>query len=161
MSTDEEILRAYEAEFATERPRRGNRGFWVILAAIVAAAVFLIVEIFAHQPLNNAIGSAQETLRRSQAAAEAIRLDTGAFLGADAEALTEALPTITFRDGSEPSTGIHDVSVSASEEVWAAAVAARSEACFYLRLEIGQDPRYGAGAGCTGEAALDAEEPRW
>jgi hypothetical protein len=161
VSTDEEILRAYEAEFAPEPPPRSNRGFWVILAATVAAAVFLIVEILAHQPLNNAIGSAQESLRRSQAVAEAIRSETGAFVGADAEAMMGTLPAMTFRDGSEPSAGIRDVSVSASRDVWAAAVAARPEACFYLRLEIGEDPRYGAGSECTGLAALGAEEPRW
>lgn len=158
---DEEILRAYEAEFASEAPRRSNRGFWVILAAILAAGVFVIVEILAHQPLHNAIGLAQESLRRAQTVAERVGSDTGAFSAADADGLAEALPALTFRDGSEPSTGVRDVSVSASEDEWAAAVAARPEACFYLRLEIGADPRFGSGSECTGEAARSAEDARW
>jgi hypothetical protein len=161
VATDEEILRSYEAEFASDPPRRSNRGFWVIVAAIAAASAFLIVEIFAHQPLNNAIGLAQESLRRSQAAAERIGSEAGAFLEADAGALGEAVPSLTFRDGSDPSTGVRDVSVSASEDVWAAAVAARPDACFYVRLEVGEDPRYGSGSACTGEAARSAEDTRW
>ena len=161
MATDEEILRAYEDEFDPAPSKRGNRGFWVIVAAIVAASVFVVVEIMAHRPLKNSIGLAQESLRTSQAAAEDVRSGTGSFDGADAAGLAAALPRITFRDGSEVSTGVRDVSVSASSEVWAAAVAARPEACFYLRLEVGEEPRYGAGEECTGEAALEAAEPRW
>jgi hypothetical protein len=53
------------------------------------------------------------------------------------------------------------VSVLADGSVWAAAAQARPEACFYLRLELGADPRYGAGTACTGEAALAAAEDRW
>lgn len=161
MATDEEILRAYEAELRPEPPARRNRSFWVIVGTIAAAGVFLVVEIMAHRPLANQIGLAQESLRSAQREAAAIRSETGGFAEADVAALDEALPTLTFRPSTEPSTGVHVVSVSASEHLWAAAVQARPGACFFLRLELGEDPRYGAGAGCTGEAALAADQPRW
>jgi hypothetical protein len=128
---------------------------------MVAAGVFLVVEIVAQRPLANSIGAAQESLRRAQRAAEGVRGETGGFLEADAAGLAGAVPALTFRGAGEPSTGVRDVSVSASEDVWAAAVQARPGACFYLRLGVGEDPRYGAGEVCTGEAALEADQPRW
>ncbi len=59
------------------------------------------------------------------------------------------------------SVGLDDVSVSASDTVWAAAVQVRPGACFYIRLGAGADPRYGAGTECTGDVALLARDPRW
>lgn len=161
MSTDEEILRAYEAELASEPPPRANRSFWLILAVIVAAGIFVVVEILAHLPLANSIGMAQESLRRTQQVAERIRADSGGFAEADAGSLSEELADLTFRPASEPSTGVRDVSVSVSEDVWAAAVQARPGACFFLRLEAGEDPRFGVGTECTGVSALEADQPRW
>jgi hypothetical protein len=161
VATDEEILRAYEAELGPEQPSRRNRGFWLVLGVMVAAGAFLVVEIVAQRPLANSIGVAQESLRRAQRGAEAVLGETGAFLEADAASLAGAVPTLSFRGSGELSTGVRDVSVSASEDVWAAAVQARPGACFYLRLEVGEDPRYGAGEVCTGETALDADQPRW
>ena len=161
MTTDEEILRAYEAELASEPPSPRSHGFWVILGVIVAAGIFVVVEILAHLPLANSIGVAQESLRRTQLAAERIRADSGGFAEADADALAEELSGLTFRAADEPSTGVRVVSVSASADVWAAAVQAKPGACFSLRLEAGEDPRYGAGEVCTGEAALEADQPRW
>jgi hypothetical protein len=123
--------------------------------------VFLIVEIFANRPLATSIGHAQDTLRRAQVAAELVRSRTGSFGDADVDALGEDLPDLSFRPADEASVGLDDVSVAASETVWAAAVQARPGACFYLRLDVGADPRYGAGTECTGEAALLAADPRW
>jgi hypothetical protein len=161
MATEDEILRAYEAEFEPEPPGRGNRGFWLVIGVLLAAGVFLVVEILAHRPLADTIGHAQATLRRAQVAAEAIRSETGGFAEADAARLATTAPSIRFRASGEPSAGLDDVSVAASDRIWAAAVQARPGACFYLRLEVGEDPRYGSGVECTGEAALLAAEPRW
>ena len=161
MSTEDEILRAYEAEFAPEPPARGNRGFWLVVGVLLAAGAFLVVEILAHRPLADTIGHAQATLRRTQAAAESILAETGSFAEADAAGLADELPGLSFRPGDEASTGLDDVSVSASDGIWAGAVQVRPVACFYLRLEVGEDPRYGAGEVCSGEAALEAAEPRW
>jgi hypothetical protein len=161
MATEDEIIRAYEAEFAPEPQRPSNRGFWLVVGTILAGGLFLIVEIFANRPIANTIGHAQDTLRRAQAAVENIERDTGSFAEADAEGLSAALPGLTFRGGDDASIGLDDVSVWAPPTEWAAAVRAGSDACFYLRLEVGEDPRYGVGGECTGTAALEAEDSRW
>jgi aromatic-L-amino-acid decarboxylase len=80
---------------------------------------------------------------------------------ADVDGLADAVPDLTFRPSRAASTGLDDVSVAASDRVWAAAVRARPGACFYLRLDVGGDARYGSGTECTGAAALLASEPRW
>jgi hypothetical protein len=161
MSTEDEILRAYEAEFAPEPPARKNRGFWIVMGVLLASGVFLVVEILAHRPLADTIGHAQDTLRRAQGAAETIRSDGGSFAEADGAGLSQAVPSLRFVGSDQASTGLDVVSVAASDEIWAAAVQARPGACFFLRLDVGEDPRYGTGESCTGEAALGAAEPRW
>lgn len=160
MAEQDEIIRAYDEEFGPA-PAHRNRGFWVVAGVLIASGIFLVVEILVHLPLNDAIGRAQQSLRRAAAVAEAIRRDEGGFASADVAGLADRVDGLTFRDGRDPSRGHEDVSVLASERVWAAAVAARPEGCFYVRLEIGEEPRFGAGSGCTGEAALAADQPRW
>ena len=161
MATDDDLIRAYDDELGPEPGHRSNRGFWVIAGTLLVGGLFLLVEIFANRPLANSIGHAQDTLRRAQAAAEVVHGRTGSFEEADAEALGEDVPDLTFRSADEASAGLDVVSVSASETAWAAAVQARPGACFYIRLAVGSDPRYGAGTDCTGEAALLAADPRW
>lgn len=161
MARDDEILRDYEAELAPEAPPRRNRGFWIVIGALLSAGIFLVVEIVAHRPLAETIGHAQHSLRRAQMAAEAILAETGGFAEADAGGLADVLPGLTFQPPQRSSTGLDDVSVAASDRVWAAAVRVRPEACFYLRLERDEDPRYGSGTECTGDAALLADQPRW
>ncbi|HUF58724.1 MAG TPA: hypothetical protein VMR89_04455 [Actinomycetota bacterium] len=160
MATDDDLIRAYDDELGPE-PRNSNRGFWVVAGTLLLGGLFLLVEIFANRPLANSIGHAQGTLRRAQAAAEIVRSREASFQEADADALGEDVPELSFRAEDESSVGLDDVSVSASETVWAAAVQARPGACFYIRLGVGADPRYGAGTDCTGEAALFATDPRW
>jgi hypothetical protein len=161
MATDDDVIRAYERELGPEPPPPSNRGFWIVAGALLVGGVFLIVEIFANRPLATSIRHAQDSLRRTQAAAELVHDRTGSFEGADAVALEEDVPGLSFRPAEEASSGLNDVSVAASETVWAAAVQARPGACFYLRLGAGADPRYGAGTVCTAEVALLAEDPRW
>jgi hypothetical protein len=161
VAIDDDVIRAYEEEFGPEPTPRSNRGFWIVVAALLVSGVFLLVEIFANRPLANSIGHAQNTLTRAQAAAEIVHTRSGSFQGADANGLAEDLTDLSFRSGDESSVGLDDVSVSASDTVWAAAVQVRPGACFYIRLGAGADPRYGAGTGCTGEIALLAVDPRW
>jgi hypothetical protein len=161
MATDDDLIRAYDDELGPEPVQRSNRGFWVIAGTMLVGGLFLLVEIFANRPLANSIGHAQDTLRRAQAAAEIVRNRTGSFEDADADALREDLPDLSFRLEDVASVGLDVVSVSASKTVWAAAVQARPGACFYIRLGVGADPRYGAGTDCTGAAALLASDPRW
>jgi hypothetical protein len=161
MAADDDLIRAYDDELGPEPIQRSNRGFWVIAGTLLVGGLFLLVEIFANRPLANSIGHAQDTLRRAQAAAEIVHSRTGSFEDADADALGEDVPELSFRPDDGSSVGLDDVSVSASETVWAAAVQARPGACFYIRLGVGADPRFGAGTECTGEAALLANDPRW
>lgn len=161
MAIHDDVIRAYEDELGPGQVSRPNRGFWVIAGTLLVGGLFLIVEIFANRPLANSIGHAQDTLRRAQAAAEVVHGRTGAFEEADAVALDEDNTDLSFRSGDEASVGLNDVSVAASETVWAAAVQARPGACFYIRLGVGADPRFGTGTECTGEAALLAADPRW
>lgn len=161
MAIDDEVIRAYEEEFGPEPAPRSNRGFWIVAGTLLVSGVFLIVEIFANRPLANTIGHAQSTLRRAEAAAKAVYDRTGSFQEADAGALGEDVTGLSFRSGDGSSVGLDDVSVSASDTVWAAAVQVRPGACFYIRLGAGADPRYGAGTECTGEVALLARDPRW
>lgn len=161
MAADDEVIRAYDAELGPEPMPRTNRGFWVIAGTLLVGCAFLLVEIFANRPLATSIGHAQSTLRKAQAAAELAQDRTGSFQDADANGLAEEDTGLTFRSGDETSNGLDDVSVSASDTVWAAAVQVRPGACFYTRLEVGEDPRYGAGTECTGEVALLANDLRW
>lgn len=160
MAIDDDVIRAYEEEFRPEPTVRSNRGFWIVAGTLLVSGLFLIVEIFANRPLATSIGHAQSTLRKAQATAELAYDRTGSFTGADAGGLAEDIAELTFRPGAESSVGLDDVSVSASDMVWAAAVQVRPGACFYIRLGAG-DPRYGAGTECTGEVALLARDPRW
>ena len=62
----------------------------------------------------------------------------------------------------EASSGPGSVSVYASANVWAAAVQARPQACFFIKQVIGEDTAYGvATGGCTGRAALSASGDQW
>ncbi|MGH2680639.1 MAG: hypothetical protein ACRDG8_09205 [Actinomycetota bacterium] len=161
MAADDDLIRAYDEELGPEPIPRSNRGFWVVAGTMLVGGLFLVVQIFANRPLANSIGHAQDSLRRAQAAAEVVRSRTGSFEDADPASLAEDVPDLSFRPADQASFGLDVVSVSSSDTRWAAAVQARPGACFYLRLGVGEDPRYGAGTGCTGEAALLANDTRW
>jgi hypothetical protein len=160
---DEDILEAYEHELAAEPPpvRRSNRGFWAVIVTIGLACVILVGEIFANRPLAESIKHSEHTLRAAQAAADQIRTRTGSYAAADPGGLRGVQPALTYRAIDEPSTGLDDVSVAASDSGWAAAVQARPGACFYIRLTDAGTQFYGGGATCTGRAALSADQPSW
>jgi len=161
MAADDEVISAYDAELGPEPMPRSNRGFWVVAGTLLVGCLFLLVEIFANRPLANSIGHAQDSLRRAQEAAEIVHGRTASYQEADSLSLGEDVPALTFRPGDEASFGLDVVSVSASDLEWGAAVQTRPGACFYIHLQVGQDPRYGAGTECTGEVALLANDPRW
>jgi hypothetical protein len=148
-------------EVASERSPAAGRGFWIVAGALGLGCVLLVVQILVNRPIAETIAHAQHTLRTAQAAAEETRAGTGSFRDADAGGLAVRAPSLTFRGAEEPSTGLNDVSVFASDHVWAAAVLARADACFYLRLEEAGDPLYGVGGACTGSAAVGASDTRW
>jgi hypothetical protein len=163
MRGDDEILEAYEQDFdAPPGPkRRSNRGFWLVAGTIGVACVFLLVEIFVNGPIKDTIAHAESTLHDAQAAASHVHDVAGSYEGADATAMASADRTNTYRAGDAPSTGLDDVSIATRPGEWAAAVQARPEACFYLRLLDDGRVFYGVGTMCTGETALSASDPRW
>lgn len=168
MRDDDEIIESYDRELGPEpgsAPRRAGRGFWIVLATIVAASAILVVEIFANRSVADTIGRAQHDLRVVEQAARSVVSRAGSFEQAGAAMLDEA----GLDDGSlsvvgpdEPSAGLDEVSVYADATTWAAAVSLRPNGCFYLKLVVGlADPLYGSGTDCTGRAALDSRDPRW
>jgi hypothetical protein len=158
---DEDILEAYEAEFATPLPRRSNRGFWLVAGAMIVAGVVLFVGIFANRGLKDTVAHAQFSLRTAQAQAQAVRDETGSFAGADATGLASRTGTLTFVGPDDVSRGLEELSVLVDDRGWAAAVSARPRACFYLRLELDGEVSYGAGTLCTGREAANADDSRW
>ena len=170
MRDDDEIIEAYEMEIggaspAPAEPRPSNRGFWLVLGAILAASAILMVEIFANRPIAETIGRAQHDLRAVEAEARSVLDATGTFEAADAEALDAAGldgGALNVVGPDEASSGIGEVSVYAEVTPWEAAVSARPNARFYLKLVAGRDdPLYGVGTECTGREALDSRDPRW
>jgi len=168
MREDDEIIEAYERELDAEPtvgPRRAGRGFWIVLATIVAASAILVVEIFANRSVADTIGRAQHDLRVAEQAARSVVSRAGSFEDASAAMLDEAglddgLLSVVGPD--EASAGLGEVSVYADATTWAAAVSLRPNACFYLKLVVGlEDALYGSGTDCTGRAALDSRDPRW
>jgi hypothetical protein len=171
MRDDEEVIAAYERELSEvggdavepgEPTRRGSgRGFWIVAGALGLGCVLLVVQIFANRQIAETIAHAQSTLRTVESEAEEVLAETGGFADADAAGLELRAPAFTYREAGDRSRGLDQVSVSATTTVWAAAVRAGDRACFYLRLEVGQDATYGVGPQCTGAAALGASDPRW
>ncbi len=168
MRDDEEIIESYEREFGPEPgpgPRRGGRGFWIVLVTIVAAGALLVVEIFANRGVADTIGRAQHDLRVAEAAARSLESGAGSFEQAAAPMLDQAGldgGALSVVGPDTPSSGLGEVSVYADDTMWAAAVSVRPNACFYLKLVVGRaDALYGSGTECTGRAALDSRESRW
>ncbi len=161
MREHDEILLAHDEPSGADRLRRSNRGFWLVTGAIGVTCVFLLVEIFVNGPIKDTIAHAEATLRDAQAAATRVHDASGSYVNADAGAMTTADPAHTYRAGDAPSSGLDDVSVATRPGVWAAAVEARPEACFYLRLTDAGQVFYGVGTVCSGETALTASDPRW
>jgi hypothetical protein len=167
---DDETIEAYERELdpqPTSPPeRRGsNRGFWIVVGAILAASAVLVVEIFANRPIANTIGRAQHDLRTAQAEALSLLAETGSFEAADAQTLDAARldgGALRVVGPDDDSSGLGEVSVYADPTTWAAAVRAGADACFQIKLVVGRDtPLYGVTSGCTGRAALGASDTRW
>ena len=144
-------------------PRRSNRGFWIIATATAMVGVVMVVAIFANRPLKDTIAHTESDLNGALALAQRIRSSSGTFAGADAESLAAVdEDDRRYVGADEASGGPGTVSVYASANVWAAAVEARPDACFFIKQAIGEDVAYGVATGtCTGRAALAARDDRW
>jgi len=160
MASDDDILRDYEHELGSIPVPVNNRKFWLVLGAILVASAFMLVEIFANLGIKESIAHAEDTLRRTQVAAEAIAARDGSLDAANPTALAAALQDLTFVGADQPSAGLDEVSIAAGVDAWAAAVQVRPGACFYTRIES-DTVTYGAGITCTGRQGLLAEDSQW
>jgi hypothetical protein len=143
---------------------RSNRTFWVIATALALVCILMVVAIFANRPLKNAIAHTESDLNGALARAQRIRATSGTFAGADAASLGAVDDERRYVGPDEASEGPGTVSVYAATGVWAAAVEARPDACFFIKQVVGEgeDTTYGVAAGaCTGRAALAAADDRW
>jgi hypothetical protein len=163
---DDDILEAYDHELGPERspPKSSNRGFWLVAGTLLIACVVVVVEIFANRPIADSIAHAQFDLNAARDAALKIKGTSGSYAGANADGIDRARldeGRLTAVGPDEVSSDLYEISVYADETTWAAAVSARPGACFYLKLQVGVAPRYGAGTTCTGREALNARDDRW
>jgi hypothetical protein len=122
----------------------------------------MVIAIFANRPLKDAIAHTESDLNGALDRAQRVQATSGTFTGADAASLASGDDERDYVGPDEPSSGPGSVSVYASSNVWAAAVQARPQACFFIKQVIGEDTSYAVAAGeCTGRAALAAADDRW
>lgn len=141
---------------------RSNRTFWMIATALALACILMVVAIFANRPLKESIAHTEFDLNGALAHAQRIQAASGTFAGADAASLGAGDDERQYVGPDEASGGPGTVSVYASTGVWAAAVSARPDACFFIKQVVGEDTTYGVATGaCTGRAALAATDDRW
>ena len=152
---------AGDAEAGGPTPR-SNRGFWVIATALVLVGITMVAAIFANRPLKDTIAHTESDLNGALARARLIEARSGTFAGADAASLEAGDDERDYVGPDEASGGPGTVSVYASAGVWAAAVQARPQACFFIKQVVGEDTAYRVATGaCTGRAALTARDDRW
>ena len=151
MLDDDEVISAHEAEFR----RPSNRGFWMIVGTVGLAGVILIGEIFANRPLVNTIATSEHDLRYALAEAQRIYADDASYDQAGWLKLQAIDDQLNYQGPGDPSRGDGYVSVYALGDTWAAAVMARTGACFYIKQVAGEATTYGSGTICSGRQALN------
>jgi hypothetical protein len=163
VTDDDEILERYERDLSEPEPprARSNRGFWLVMGTMLFACMFLVVEIFANRDVKDTIAHAEYSLRAGQGVAEAVFERDGTFEDADARGMDGKAPPLVYVEADTPSGGLDQLSVAASDSMWAAAVQVRPGACFYLRLTAAGDVFYGNGTDCRATAALEVTDSRW
>jgi hypothetical protein len=145
-----------------EQPAHSNRGFWVVATSLALVCVLMVVAIVVNRPLKDTIAHTESDLNSALAAARRIQTSSGTFAGAEAATLAAGDDDRRYVGPDEPSGGPGTVSVYASPDVWAAAVQARPDACFFIKQVVGEDTAYAVATGaCTGRAALAADDTRW
>ena len=141
---------------------RSNRGFWIIATSLALVCILMVVAIVANRPLKDTIGHTESDLNAALLHAQRVQGSSGVFTGADAASLAAVDDGRDYVGPDEASSGPGSVSVYASADVWAAAVQARPQACFFIKQVIGEDTAYGVASGsCTGRAALEASADQW
>ena len=161
MIDDDELTGAGDLDGEEPLPR-SNRGFWIVATSLALVCILMVIAIFANRPLKDAIAHTESDLNGALALAQREQGSSGTFTNADAASLARIDGTRDYVGADEASSGPGSVSVYASAGVWAAAVQARPQACFFIKQVIGEDTAYGVATGeCTGRAALSARSDQW
>lgn len=161
MIDDDELTGTGDLDGEEPLPR-SNRKFWVIATALALVCILMVVAILANRPLKDAIAHTESDLNAALARAQRIHATSGTFAGADAASLGAGDAERRYVGPDEASGGPGTVSVYASAGVWAAAVQARPDACFFIKQIAGEDTAYLVATGeCTGRTALAAADDRW
>ena len=161
MIDDDELTGAGDLE-AEDPPPRSNRGFWIVATSLALVCILMVIAIVANRPLKDTIGHTESDLNAALLHAQRVQGSSGVFSGADADSLAAVDDEREYLGPDEASAGPGSVSVYASANVWAAAVQARPQACFFIKQVIGEDTAYGVATGeCTGRAALAASSDQW
>ena len=161
MIDDDELTGAGDLEGEEPLPR-SNRGFWIIATSLALVGILMVIAIVANRPLKDTIGHTESDLNAALLGAERVQSASGTFTDADAASLAAVDDERDYVGPDEASSGPGSVSVYASANVWAAAVQARPQACFFIKQVTGEDTAYGVATGeCTGRAALAASSDQW
>ena len=161
MIDDDELTGAGDLDGEDPLPR-SNRGFWIIATSLALVCILMVIAIFANRPLKDAIGHTESDLNGALARAQRVQSSSGTFTEADAASLARGDDGRDYVGPDEASSGPGSVSVFASADVWAAAVQARPQACFFIKQVIGEDTAYAVATGeCTGRAAVSASSDQW
>jgi hypothetical protein len=158
---DDELTGAGDLDGEDPLPR-SNRGFWIIATSLALVGILMVIAIVANRPLKDTIGHTESDLNAALLGAERVQSSSGTFTDADAASLAAVDDERDYVGPDEASSGPGNVSVFASANVWAAAVQARPQACFFIKQVIGEDTAYAVAPGsCTGRAALAASADQW
>ncbi|MDP8991543.1 MAG: hypothetical protein M3N31_00540, partial [Actinomycetota bacterium] len=98
--------------------------------------------------------AAQSSLRNALTAAKTIYTDNSSYATATAANLPAIEPSLTYKDAAVASTGQKDVSVSASDAVWAGAALSKSGKCFMIKETSTAGTTFGSAAPCDGATAV-------
>jgi hypothetical protein len=118
--------------------RSGNRGFWVIAAALAIAAAVVVIAALVTRP-DPPSGRATDNLEVALNAARIVREESGTWAEATAQELRVVELTLDFVPGGETSTGPTVISVQPGDETWVATARASDGLCHVIETGPGGD----------------------
>lgn len=133
-----------------ERRRDGEEGFTLIelmvVVLIIAILLAIAIPTFLGARKRAQDRAAQSSLRNALTAAKTLYTDNSSYSGATDVGLPAVEPSLTYKAAGTDSTGQKDVSVSATDTVWAGAALSKSGRCFWITETSTTGTKFGAGA---------------
>ena len=154
---DDELTGAGDLDGEDPLPR-SNRGFWIVATSLALVCILMAIAIVANRPLKNTIGHTESDLNAALLHAQRVQSSSGGSRRRRRFARRRRWGA-GLRRSRRASSGPGSVSVFASASVWAAAVQARPQACFFIKQVIGEDTAYGVATGeCTGPRGAERQQ---